>query len=82
MLPLQLPDPEENCEALINLHRGMLNDYYMDAIKYFQLALYSTPPLLVALLPLVQVCKHLFLYIYFLQVNFIALLDIILFFDK
>ncbi|KAK9988882.1 hypothetical protein SO802_029121 [Lithocarpus litseifolius] len=54
LLPLQLPDPEENCEDLINLHRGMLNDYYMDAIKYFQLALYSTPPLLVALLPLVQ----------------------------
>nr|POE97725.1 hypothetical protein CFP56_71787 [Quercus suber] len=54
LLPLQLPDPEENCEDLINLHRGMLNDYYMDAVKYFQLALYSTPPLLVALLPLVQ----------------------------
>ncbi|KAM4088522.1 hypothetical protein ACJW30_07G076900 [Castanea mollissima] len=54
LLPLQLPDPEENCEDLINLHRGMLNDYYMDAIKYFQHALYSTPPLLVALLPLVQ----------------------------
>ncbi|KAM3694724.1 hypothetical protein ACJW31_07G077200 [Castanea mollissima] len=54
LLPLQLPDPEENCEDLINLHRGMLNNYYMDAIKYFQHALYSTPPLLVALLPLVQ----------------------------
>ncbi|KAG6637243.1 hypothetical protein CIPAW_11G165700 [Carya illinoinensis] len=54
LLPLQLPQPTENPKDFINLHRKMLNDYYMDAVKYFQQALYSTPPLLVALLPLIQ----------------------------
>lgn len=54
LLPLKLPDPPENCEDLIDWHREMLNDYYIDALKYFQLALHSTPPLLAALLPLVQ----------------------------
>ncbi|XP_040986567.1 uncharacterized protein LOC121234622 isoform X2 [Juglans microcarpa x Juglans regia] len=54
LLPLQLPDPTENPEDFINLHRKMLNDYYMDAVKYFQQALHSTPPLSEALLPLIQ----------------------------
>ncbi|KAF5456357.1 hypothetical protein F2P56_025851 [Juglans regia] len=35
LLPLQLPHPTENPEDFINLHRKMLNDYYMDAVKYF-----------------------------------------------
>ena len=74
LLPLKLPDPPENCEDLIDWHREMLNDYYIDALKYFQLALHSTPPLLAALLPLVQVCKHLFIYIYFLQLNLDSLM--------
>lgn len=64
LLPLQLPLPTENCEDFINLHRKMLNDYYMDAVKYFQLALYSAPPFLVALLPLIQVCKIVCIYIH------------------
>ncbi|KAG6645336.1 hypothetical protein I3843_08G111600 [Carya illinoinensis] len=54
LLPLQLPNPTENPEDFINLHRKMLNDYHMDAVKYFQQALHSTPPLLGALLPLIQ----------------------------
>ncbi|XP_059443414.1 uncharacterized protein LOC132175473 isoform X2 [Corylus avellana] len=54
LLPLQLPDPTENCEDFLDLHRKMLNDYHRNAVKYFQLALHATPPLLVALLPLIQ----------------------------
>lgn len=54
LLPLQLPHPTENCEDFFDLHGKMLNDYYTNAVKYFQLALHATPPLLVALLPLIQ----------------------------
>ncbi|XP_042948655.1 uncharacterized protein LOC122281327 isoform X3 [Carya illinoinensis] len=32
LLPLQLPQPTENPKDFINLHRKMLNDYYMDAL--------------------------------------------------
>lgn len=35
-------------------HRGTLNDYYSDAIKHLRAALYSSPPVYEALLPLVQ----------------------------
>lgn len=51
LLPLHLP---ENLEDYINLREGILNDYYIDALKYLRLALESTPPVLAALLPLVQ----------------------------
>ncbi|KAE8124759.1 hypothetical protein FH972_019615 [Carpinus fangiana] len=54
LLPLQLPHPTEICEDFLDLYRKMLNDYYRNAVKYFQLALHATPPLLVALLPLIQ----------------------------
>ncbi|KAF5478612.1 hypothetical protein F2P56_005155 [Juglans regia] len=54
LLPIRLPHPTENPEDFINLHRKMLNDYYMDAVKYFQQALHSTPPLSEVLLPLIQ----------------------------
>ncbi|GLU18106.1 hypothetical protein SLE2022_344240 [Rubroshorea leprosula] len=51
LLPVRLP---HSSEKLIHLHRQMLNNHYKDAMKYFQLALYSTPPVLTALLPLIQ----------------------------
>ncbi|XP_057963676.1 uncharacterized protein LOC131154876 isoform X2 [Malania oleifera] len=54
LVPLRFPHSIENFEDFINLHRGMLTDNYRSAVKYFRLALYSTNPVLAALLPLVQ----------------------------
>ncbi|KAF3440579.1 hypothetical protein FNV43_RR18863 [Rhamnella rubrinervis] len=54
LLPLRLPQSTENSEELHYLHMQMLNDYYKDAVKYLRIALYSTTPMLVALLPLIQ----------------------------
>ncbi|XP_015899123.2 uncharacterized protein LOC107432494 isoform X1 [Ziziphus jujuba] len=54
LLPLRLPHSKGNFEELFYLHRQLLNDYYKDAVKYLRLALYSTPPMLASLLPLIQ----------------------------
>ncbi|KAL5542750.1 hypothetical protein UlMin_010460 [Ulmus minor] len=54
LLPIRWPQSLENPEDLIHLHTEILNDYYKDAVKYLQLALCSTPSVLVALLPLIQ----------------------------
>ncbi|KAF8402415.1 hypothetical protein HHK36_013370 [Tetracentron sinense] len=49
-----LPHSDGKLEDSIYLHREMLNGYYTNAVKHLRLALYSTPPLLEALLPLIQ----------------------------
>ncbi|XP_034678764.1 uncharacterized protein LOC117908991 isoform X1 [Vitis riparia] len=54
LLPLRLPHSYANFEDLIHLHRELINDYYKSAVKYLKLALYSTPPILAALLPFIQ----------------------------
>ncbi|PKI56256.1 hypothetical protein CRG98_023275 [Punica granatum] len=54
VFPIRLPQNIEDIEELIELHRGILNDYYKDAVKYLQLALNSSPPGSDALLPLIQ----------------------------
>ncbi|RVX03977.1 hypothetical protein CK203_021599 [Vitis vinifera] len=54
LLPLRLPHSNANFEDLIHLHRELINDYYKSAVKYLKLALYSTPPILAALLPFIQ----------------------------
>uniref|UniRef100_A0A5B7BG06 Uncharacterized protein n=1 Tax=Davidia involucrata TaxID=16924 RepID=A0A5B7BG06_DAVIN len=54
LLPLRLPRTNENLEDFNYLHKEMLNDYYKNGVKYLRLALYSTPPLFEALLPLIQ----------------------------
>ncbi|PSR95708.1 Xaa-Pro dipeptidyl-peptidase [Actinidia chinensis var. chinensis] len=54
LVPLQLSHPNKNFEDLPSSLREMLNDYYKGAVKHLRLALYSTPPVNEALLPLVQ----------------------------
>ncbi|MCL7029348.1 hypothetical protein MKW94_012593 [Papaver nudicaule] len=54
LLPLRLPNPSENVEEYIDSHRGMVNEDYDKAVKHLKCALYSTPPVLASLLPLVQ----------------------------
>uniref|UniRef100_A0A0A0KXN5 Uncharacterized protein n=2 Tax=Cucumis sativus TaxID=3659 RepID=A0A0A0KXN5_CUCSA len=54
LLPLHLPPSIENWENAISLCGEFLNDYYKDAVKHLDLALNSNPPILVALLPLIQ----------------------------
>ncbi|XP_038881523.1 uncharacterized protein LOC120073019 isoform X2 [Benincasa hispida] len=54
LLPLHLPSSIESWENAISLCGEFLNDYYKDAVKHLDLALNSNPPILVALLPLIQ----------------------------
>ncbi|GAV64034.1 hypothetical protein CFOL_v3_07552 [Cephalotus follicularis] len=54
LFPFRFLQSADNSEDLIHLHRGIVNDQYKDAIKYFRLALYSEPPVLMALIPLIQ----------------------------
>lgn len=54
LLPLRLPPSIENWENAISLCGEFLNGYYKDAVKHLDLALNSNPPMLVALLPLIQ----------------------------
>lgn len=57
LLPLQFDHLNEDQEHVIHSYRGLVNEQYYDAVKHLRLALHSTPPLLAALLPLVQVFK-------------------------
>lgn len=57
LLPLRLPHGVENCEDLLDLHREILNENYKSSLKYLHQALYTEPPLLVALLPFIQVSR-------------------------
>ncbi|XP_022979683.1 uncharacterized protein LOC111479331 [Cucurbita maxima] len=54
LLPLHLPPSVENWENALSLCGEFLNDYYKDAVKHLELALNSNPPILVALLPFIQ----------------------------
>lgn len=61
LLPLHLPHSIDNWENAISLCGEFLNGYYKDAVKHLDLALNSNPPILVALLPLIQVKQTVFL---------------------
>lgn len=54
LMPVQLPHANEKLENFMYSHKGTLNDYYKGAIKHLRVALYSSPPMYEALLPLVQ----------------------------
>ncbi|KAJ4973187.1 hypothetical protein NE237_006361 [Protea cynaroides] len=54
LLPMRMPRSHENLEELMHVHRQLLNDHYASAVKHLRVALYSTPPELAALLPLIQ----------------------------
>ncbi|KAI3988099.1 hypothetical protein MKX01_011888 [Papaver californicum] len=54
LLPLRLPSLSENMEDYIDSHRGMVNKDYGKALNHLRRALYSSPPVLESLLPLVQ----------------------------
>ncbi|PRQ31106.1 putative tetratricopeptide-like helical domain-containing protein [Rosa chinensis] len=49
LLPIRLPESLDNHED-----KNIFNDYYKDAVKYLRHALHSSPPVLVALHPLIQ----------------------------
>ncbi|CAL9128003.1 unnamed protein product [Musa acuminata var. zebrina] len=54
LLPVQLDHLTGDLEHIICSYRRLVNQYYNDAVKHLRLALHSTPPLLAAILPLVQ----------------------------
>ncbi|XP_043701187.1 uncharacterized protein LOC122651738 isoform X2 [Telopea speciosissima] len=54
LLPIRFPRSHENWEEFMHLHRQLLNDHYASAVKHLRVALYSAPPELAALLPLIQ----------------------------
>ncbi|KAL6561772.1 hypothetical protein OROMI_017373 [Orobanche minor] len=54
LLPLKLPSSLENLDDALCMHRKLHNNYYDNALKYLRVALYSTPPVVEALQPLIQ----------------------------
>ncbi|KAJ0047237.1 hypothetical protein Pint_04808 [Pistacia integerrima] len=54
LLPVRLPNSSEDYEIAIRKYRKLLNDDYKNAVKYLRFALYSTPAVSAALLPLIQ----------------------------
>ncbi|XP_077243853.1 uncharacterized protein LOC143884269 isoform X2 [Tasmannia lanceolata] len=54
LLPIQLQQSIPHTEYSLYLQREMVKEHYINAVKHLRLALYSTPPLLAALLPLIQ----------------------------
>ncbi|KAI9184755.1 hypothetical protein LWI28_000794 [Acer negundo] len=54
LLPIKLPNSNDDYENYIRKHMKLLNDDYKNAIKYLRFALLSTPPVPAALLPLIQ----------------------------
>ncbi|KAK3198396.1 hypothetical protein Dsin_021811 [Dipteronia sinensis] len=54
LLPIKLPNSNEDYENYIIKHKKLLNDDYKNAIKYLRFALLSKPPVPAALLPLIQ----------------------------
>ncbi|XP_010260398.1 PREDICTED: uncharacterized protein LOC104599522 [Nelumbo nucifera] len=54
ILPLRLPTWKNNLDESIHLYMGMLNDNYNNAMEHLKHALCSTPPVMAALLPLIQ----------------------------
>lgn len=55
LLPIRLKLMDGDLEQSIYSYRRLANDQYEDAVKHLRLSLYSTPPLLPSLLPLIQV---------------------------
>ncbi|CAN6555255.1 unnamed protein product [Malus baccata var. baccata] len=53
LLPIQLPESTDR-EDFMNSQTTIFNDSFRNAVKYLRRALHSTPPVLQALLPLVQ----------------------------
>ncbi|XP_022897250.1 uncharacterized protein LOC111410889 [Olea europaea var. sylvestris] len=54
LLPLHLPDSRENLEDTLYKHRQLHSDHYKNALKHLRIALYSTPPIMEAFHPLIQ----------------------------
>ncbi|XP_073058267.1 uncharacterized protein [Primulina eburnea] len=54
LLPLKLPDSHENLEDAMEMHKTLRNDFYISAVKCLRVALYSTPPVIEAFHPLIQ----------------------------
>ncbi|KAK6132663.1 hypothetical protein DH2020_033615 [Rehmannia glutinosa] len=54
VLPIKLPSSHENLEDVLYMHRKLHNNHYKSALKYLRVALYSTPPVVEALHPLIQ----------------------------
>ncbi|KAI3466075.1 hypothetical protein Pfo_022738 [Paulownia fortunei] len=54
LLPIKLPSSHENLEDALYMHRKLHNNYYKSALKYLRVALYSTPPVVEAFHPLIQ----------------------------
>ncbi|KAL5714704.1 hypothetical protein ACHQM5_016628 [Ranunculus cassubicifolius] len=54
LLPLRLLELNENFGNSISTYLGTLNDNYIKGVKHLRVALYSTPPIMASLLPLVQ----------------------------
>ncbi|KAL0406760.1 UNVERIFIED_CONTAM: hypothetical protein Slati_3989900 [Sesamum latifolium] len=54
LLPIKLPSSHENVEDAVYMHRKLHNNYYKSALKHLRVALYSTPPVIEAFHPLIQ----------------------------
>ncbi|KAH7543985.1 hypothetical protein JRO89_XS15G0077000 [Xanthoceras sorbifolium] len=54
LLPIKLPNSNDDYENYIRKHMNLLNDDYKNAIKYLRLTLLSKPQVPAALLPLIQ----------------------------
>ncbi|KAF5191474.1 Taf rna polymerase i subunit a [Thalictrum thalictroides] len=54
LLPIRLPELNENFGDSIYTYIRTLDDYYAKAVKHLKSALYSTPPVWASLLPLIQ----------------------------
>lgn len=46
---------DESLEDAVYKHRKLLNSYHKSAVKHLRVALHSTPPVIEALHPLIQV---------------------------
>ncbi|XP_048437035.1 uncharacterized protein LOC108868684 isoform X1 [Pyrus x bretschneideri] len=57
LLPIRLPESTDR-EDFMNSQTTIFNDSFRNAVKYLRLALHSTPPVLQALLPLVQLLLY------------------------
>ncbi|XP_073158144.1 uncharacterized protein [Henckelia pumila] len=54
LLPLKLPDSHENLEDAMQMHKKLRTDFYTSSVNCLRVALYSTPPVIEAFHPLIQ----------------------------
>eukprot|EP01018_Ginkgo_biloba_P031256 Gb_18239 [translate_table: standard] len=54
LFPIQLPRTHEHVKYIIPMQRKNTRDFRLDALKYFQIAISSSPPIFAALLPFLQ----------------------------